>query len=41
MFVIIPGVAGHSGADDSVKHSDGDVPPLKGAAHPLIRENVR
>lgn len=39
-FLAIPGVAGHAGADDSVEHSDGDVPLVEGAVHPLVWESV-
>lgn len=40
MFFTIPGVAGEAGADDSVEHSDGDIPLVEEAVHPLVRENI-
>lgn len=40
-FLVIPGVAGQDGADESVGHGDGDVPLMKGAVHPLVGESVK
>lgn len=37
---VLPGVAGHAGADDRVEHSEGEEPPMEQAVHPLVRENV-
>lgn len=39
--IILPGVAGHAGADDCVEHSEDEVPLMEQTIHPLVWENIR
>lgn len=39
--MVLPGVAGHAGADDRVEHGEGEEPLMEHAVHPLVWENVR
>lgn len=39
--IVLPGVAGHAGADDCVEHSEGEEPLMEQTVHPLVWENVR
>lgn len=39
--VALPGVAGHAGAEDGVRHGDGHEVVMEPTVHPTFRHHVR